>query len=57
MLTVVATIFMPATLIAGIFGMNFHKMPWLELSDGFYYATGLMLMIACIMLILFWRRR
>jgi len=57
MLTVVATIFMPATLIAGIFGMNFHQMPWLERPSGFYYATGLMVMIACIMLVLFWRRR
>lgn len=56
-LTVVATIFMPATLIAGIFGMNFHQMPWLELPRGFYYATGLMLVIASIMLFMFWRRR
>jgi magnesium transporter len=56
-LTVVATIFMPATLLAGIFGMNFHFMPWLERPAGFYYATGLMLAIAAIMLVLFWRRR
>ena len=56
-LTVVAIIFMPATLLAGIFGMNFHFMPWLERPDGFYYATGLMLAIAAIMLFLFWRRR
>jgi magnesium transporter len=56
-LTVVATIFMPATLIAGIFGMNFHTMPWLEQPAGFYYATGLMAIIAGFMLVLFWRRR
>jgi magnesium transporter len=56
-LTVVATIFMPASLLAGIFGMNFHVMPWLERPAGFYYATGLMLVIAAIMLVLFWRRR
>ncbi len=56
-LTVVATIFMPATLIAGIFGMNFRQMPWLDLPVGFYYATGLMLAIAVLMLVLFWRRR
>jgi magnesium/cobalt transport protein CorA len=29
-LTVVATVFMPASLLAGIFGMNFQVMPWLE---------------------------
>jgi len=56
-LTVVATIFMPATLIAGIFGMNFKVMPWLEAPDGFFYALGLMGLIATIMLLLFWRRR
>ncbi len=56
-LTVVATIFMPATLLAGIFGMNFHFMPWLERPAGFYYVTGLMLAIAAVMLVLFWRRR
>ena len=56
-LTVVATIFMPATLIAGIFGMNFHIMPWLPDASGFYYALGLMGVIASIMLLLFWRRR
>ena len=56
-LTVVATVFMPATLIAGIFGMNFRQMPWLENSSGFYFATGLMMIIATIMLALFWRRR
>lgn len=56
-LTVVATIFMPATLIAGIFGMNFHEMPWLNLSSGFTYALGLMATIAAIMLGLFWRRK
>lgn len=56
-LTVVATVFMPATLIAGIFGMNFKQMPWLENPDGFFYALGLMGLIATIMLLLFWRRR
>lgn len=56
-LTVVATIFMPATLIAGIFGMNFRQMPWLDLPIGFYYALSMMGTIATIMLILFWRRR
>lgn len=56
-LTVVATIFMPATLIAGIFGMNFREMPWLANAAGFFYALGLMSLIAVAMLLLFWRRR
>ena len=56
-LTVVATIFMPATLIAGVFGMNFRHMPWLENLSGFYFAIGLMALVGLIMLFLFWRRR
>lgn len=57
MLTVVATIFMPATLIAGVFGMNFHDMPWLNLPSGFLYALSMMASIAGLMLMLFWRRK
>ena len=34
-LTVVAIIFMPTTLISGVFGMNFHVMPLLENPVGF----------------------
>jgi magnesium transporter len=56
-LTVVAMLFMPATLIAGIFGMNFHEMPWLAEKDGFWWAMGLMVSIALIMILIFWRRQ
>lgn len=56
-LTVVAMLFMPATLIAGIFGMNFHQMPWLDDKDGFWWAMGLMGGIALVMLFIFWRRQ
>jgi len=56
-LTVVAMLFMPATLIAGIFGMNFHFMPWLADQDGFWSALGLMAGIAISMGLIFWRRQ
>lgn len=56
-LTVVAIIFMPATLISGIFGMNFHVMPLLDNGSGFYIALGMMLAIATSIGLLFWRRR
>jgi magnesium transporter len=56
-LTVVAMLFMPATLIAGIFGMNFHHMPWLEAQNGFWWAMSIMGGIAMIMLLIFWRRQ
>ena len=53
----VATIFIPATLIAGIFGMNFGKCLGWPILAGFPYALGCMGVIATIMLLLFWRRR
>lgn len=56
-LTVVAMLFMPATLIAGIFGMNFHEMPWLAEKNGFWWAMGLMVSIALFMIMIFWRRQ
>ncbi len=56
-LTVVAMLFMPATLIAGIFGMNFHEMPWLAEKNGFWWALGLMVGIASVMIMIFWRRQ
>jgi magnesium transporter len=56
-LTVVAMLFMPATLIAGIFGMNFVHMPWLDHRDGFWYALALMGGIGSFMALIFWRRQ
>jgi magnesium transporter len=56
-LTVVAMLFMPATLIAGIFGMNFVHMPWTDHYNGFWYAVAIMAGIALAMLLIFWRRQ
>jgi len=56
-LTIIATIFIPLTFIAGIYGMNFQYMPELEWRWGYFAALGLMGLIAVIMIILFRRRR
>jgi magnesium transporter len=56
-LTVVAIIFMPATLISGIFGMNFKFMPLLDWSSGFFVAMGMMATVATTLSVIFWRRR
>jgi magnesium transporter len=56
-LTVVAMLFMPATLIAGIFGMNFRHMPWTDHYNGFWYAIAIMVGIALVMILIFWRRQ
>ncbi len=49
-LTVIATIMMPLTLITGIYGMNFKNMPELRWEYGYYYSLILMLIIALLML-------
>lgn len=42
LLTVITALFMPLTLITGIFGMNFTKMPWINEETGFKWTIGLM---------------
>ncbi len=42
-LTMIATIFIPLTFIAGVYGMNFHNMP--ELDSPWAYPAVLMLML------------
>ena len=56
-LTVIALIFMPSSLLAGIFGMNFKVMPLLDNADGFVMIIGLMLGVAATLALLFWRRK
>jgi len=47
-LSIVATIFMPLTLVAGIYGMNFEYMPELKLPWGYFAVLGLIgTAIAC----------
>lgn len=41
-LTIITALFMPLTLITGVFGMNFARMPWLQEPDGFWWSIGLM---------------
>ena len=45
-LTVISAVFLPLTLLAGIWGMNFILMPELQLSFGYPLALGLMVLIA-----------
>ncbi|KQC14216.1 MAG: magnesium transporter, partial [Methanosaeta sp. SDB] len=55
-LTVIATIFIPLTFIAGIYGMNFKYMPELSWPAGYFLVLGLMVLIAAAMLTFFRRR-
>jgi magnesium transporter len=56
-LTIIATIFIPLTLIAGIYGMKFRYMPELESPWGYPLVYVVMLIIGIIMLIYFRRKK
>jgi magnesium transporter len=54
--TMVATLLAPATVIGGIFGMNFDVIPMRHQGAGFWLAVGAMLIIPMLMLVWFKRR-
>ncbi len=62
-LTVIATIFIPLSFIAGVYGMNFShdaspfNMPELEWRYGYFFALGIMAAVAIGLLGFFRRRR
>lgn len=56
MLTILSAIFMPITLLAGIWGMNFQTMPELSIAYGYPIALGVMAVVGTGMY-LFFRRR
>jgi len=67
-LTIISSIFIPLTFIAGVYGMNFAKqdpvtgklmpfnMPELYASNGYLYTLIVMLVIAILQVIYFWRK-
>jgi len=55
-LTIFSAVMLPLTFIAGVYGMNFDNMPELHWHYGYYMAWGIMIMLASLMLIVFWRR-
>jgi len=62
LLTVISTIFIPLTFIAGIYGMNFNtevspwNMPELNWYWGYPACLGAMAVMTVVMVYLFWRR-
>ena len=56
-LTIIATIFIPLTFVAGIYGMNFEHMPELKWKWGYAAVWGLMTSMAAVMLIYFRRKK
>jgi len=56
-LTIIATIFIPLTFIAGIYGMNFKNMPELETENGYFILLGFMAILFLFMLNYFRRKK
>lgn len=56
-LTIIATIFIPLTFIAGIYGMNFADMPELNWKYGYPTVWVVMITLTVIMIIYFKRKR
>lgn len=56
-LTVLTAIFMPLTLVTGIFGMNFEFIPGLHARSGFWFTVGGMATLAVVLLAFFRARR
>jgi magnesium transporter len=55
-LTVIGTIFIPLTFLAGVYGMNFHFFPELSLSWAYPAFWGVCVAVAGVMLYMFHRR-
>jgi len=56
-LTIMSTIFIPLTFIAGVYGMNFTNMPELEYKYGYFAILGIMFMVFIGMLIFLRRKK
>jgi magnesium transporter len=56
-LTLIATMMLPLTVITGIYGMNFDFMPELRWKLGYPMVLGGMAVVSAVMLYFFRRRR
>ena len=57
MLNIIATIFIPITFVAGIYGMNFIHMPELTWRWGYLFVWIIILAIIAGMLVFFRRKK
>jgi magnesium transporter len=56
-LTLIATIFIPLTFVAGVYGMNFQYMPELTWEYGYFTVWGVMILMVVLMLFYFRKRQ
>ncbi len=55
-LTIIATIFIPLSFVAGIYGMNFSYMPELDNRYAYYIVLTGMVLAGLAMLVVFWKK-
>jgi len=55
-LTLMASIFIPLSFLAGVYGMNFEYIPGVHDPRSFAVFVGLLVTIAAVMVFVFWRR-
>lgn len=56
-LTIMSSIFIPLTFLAGIYGMNFEYIPELKYHNGYFILLGVMFVMFILMLIYFKRKK
>jgi magnesium transporter len=56
-LTVLTAIFLPLNLITGFFGMNFESFDFIHRQDGLLLTECLMLVVALVLGLVFWKKR
>jgi magnesium transporter len=56
-LTIITTIFVPVTFIAGVYGMNFDNMPELHSRSGYWVTWAVMIFIIISLLVYFRRKK
>ena len=56
-LTIIATIFIPLTFVAGIYGMNFKFMPELDWRWGYFAVWSIMVAVAVLMIFYFKKKK
>jgi len=57
LLTVITAVFAPLTLLAGIWGMNFERIPFAHHPHGFGITVGAMVVIGLLLWLFFWINR
>lgn len=56
-LTIISAVLLPATLLASIFGMNFAKMPLLNVDNGFFITLAIMSTFGITTFVFFYNKR